>query len=396
MQPENDARLLGQSALGDRADGTARYWRCTSLPRLRSLDAGACGVAWDLLESCRGSIHTHPRPETANQRLATAVLGLFWQRCSGTGQGVLATGDGPATIPTPCSNSSKPSRKRDMVAPGSRAQRGTHGRQPTGAERVFVPNRLLARNGRGEELSITALIRLGLGHQTCGPNAALYGGIGLRTTTPRNVEVPSLVSQIADGENGGVMMNEFPEAFRQANRHIRDNPNGTVAINGSEYIEALERSGVDPHHFPIIQAVQQHRLWTETGDNTSAEAIEQAISKLSGDDSGFSMEGASWTNNLSWVEGYANVLGPMNQLSVKPCAVRPSRRRNTLNHPQQGVPGVPTSGAAAGNQLFSVLGARHLDRIRPGDPSPRRGAAESEDDHDPRQLRNALQSVTFV
>ena len=29
------------------------------------------------------------------------------------------------------------------------------------------------------------------------------------------------------------------------------------------------------------------------------------------------MEGASWTNNLSWVEGYANVLGPMNQLSAQ-------------------------------------------------------------------------------
>jgi hypothetical protein len=28
------------------------------------------------------------------------------------------------------------------------------------------------------------------------------------------------------------------------------------------------------------------------------------------------MAGASWTNNLSWVEGYANVLEPMNQLSA--------------------------------------------------------------------------------
>ena len=28
------------------------------------------------------------------------------------------------------------------------------------------------------------------------------------------------------------------------------------------------------------------------------------------------MEGASWTNNLSWVEGYDNVLEPMNQLSA--------------------------------------------------------------------------------
>jgi hypothetical protein len=28
------------------------------------------------------------------------------------------------------------------------------------------------------------------------------------------------------------------------------------------------------------------------------------------------MAGASWTNNLSWVEGYDNVLEPMNQLSA--------------------------------------------------------------------------------
>ena len=35
------------------------------------------------------------------------------------------------------------------------------------------------------------------------------------------------------------------------------------------------------------------------------------------DDTSFSMEGASWTNNLSWVEGYANVLAPMNQLSAQ-------------------------------------------------------------------------------
>ena len=189
---------------------------------------------------------------------------------------------------------------------------------PLERSQCFVPNRLLARNSRGEELSITALIK------TQGSDTKLVGqmqpyteALGCEQQRLGDVEVPSLVSQIADGENGGVMMNEFPEAFRQANRHIRDNPNGTVAINGSEYIEALERSGVDPHHFPIIQAVQQHRLWTETGDNTSAEAIEQAISKLSGDDSGFSMEGASWTNNLSWVEGYANVLGPMNQLSAQ-------------------------------------------------------------------------------
>ena len=189
---------------------------------------------------------------------------------------------------------------------------------PLQRSQCFVPNRLLARNSQGEEVSITALIKTqGSDTKLVGQMQPYYEALGCERQRLGDVEVPSLVSQIADGENGGVMMNEFPEAFRQANRHIRDNPNGTVAINGSEYIEALERSGVDPQHFPTIQAVQQHRLWTETGNNTSAEAIEQAISKLSGDDSGFSMEGASWTNDLSWVEGYANVLGPMNQLSAQ-------------------------------------------------------------------------------
>ncbi|WP_430794772.1 hypothetical protein [Trichormus azollae] len=28
--------------------------------------------------------------------------------------------------------------------------------------------------------------------------------------------VPPIVSQIGDGENGGVMMNEFPNGFKQA------------------------------------------------------------------------------------------------------------------------------------------------------------------------------------
>ena len=189
---------------------------------------------------------------------------------------------------------------------------------PLQRSQCFVPNQLLARNSQGEEISMTTLIKTqGSDTKLVGQMQPYYEALGCAPQRLGDIEVPSLVSQIADGENGGVMMNEFPEAFRQANRHIRDNPNGTVAINGSEYIEALERSGVSPHHLPTIQAVHQHSLWTEIGDDTCAEGIEEAIRKLSADDSGFSMEGASWTNNLSWVEGYANVLGPMNQLSAQ-------------------------------------------------------------------------------
>ena len=189
---------------------------------------------------------------------------------------------------------------------------------PLQRDQCFVPNRLVARNSKGEETCITALIKTqGSDTKLVGQMQPYYEALGCDRQQLGEVDVPSLVSQIADGENGGVMMNEFPEAFRQANRQIRDNPNGTVAINGSEYIEALERSGVNPTHFPTIQAVQQHRLWREAGDNATADGIQSAINRLSAADAGFNMEGASWTNNLSWVEGYANVLGPMNQLSAQ-------------------------------------------------------------------------------
>ena len=189
---------------------------------------------------------------------------------------------------------------------------------PLQRDQCFVPNRLLARNSKGEETCITALIKTqGSDTKLVGQMQPYYEALGCDRQQLGEVDVPSLVSQIADGENGGVMMNEFPEAFRQANRQIRDNPNGTVAINGSEYIEALERSGVNPSHFPTIEAVQQHRLWREAGDNATADGIQSAINRLSDADAGFNMEGASWTNNLSWVEGYANVLGPMNQLSAQ-------------------------------------------------------------------------------
>jgi hypothetical protein len=45
--------------------------------------------------------------------------------------------------------------------------------------------------------------------------------------------------------------------------------------------------------------------------------VEEAIDRLATAGDGFSMEGASWTSNLSWVAGYENVLEPMNELSAR-------------------------------------------------------------------------------
>ncbi|MDP5123825.1 MAG: glycosyl hydrolase family 57, partial [Cyanobium sp. MAG_04] len=90
----------------------------------------------------------------------------------------------------------------------------------------------------------------------------------------------------------------------------------TVAINGSEYLELLEAAGVSASDFAPIQAVQQNKLWQRVGEPSSPQAVVAAIAELQANDPSFSMAGASWTNNLSWVEGYANVLEPMTSLSA--------------------------------------------------------------------------------
>ena len=180
-------------------------------------------------------------------------------------------------------------------------------------QQKYVPNRLVARNSSGESVSITALIKTqGSDTKLVGQMQPCYEALGLGRVPLGGRQVPALVAQIADGENGGVMMNEFPSAFIQAHHKLRDQA-GTAAINGSEYLDLVEASEAD---FPAIQAVRQHQLWQQLGSGQGAEAVSAAIEACRASDPGFAMEGASWTNNLSWVEGYENVLGPMQQLSA--------------------------------------------------------------------------------
>jgi len=189
-------------------------------------------------------------------------------------------------------------------------------------EQKHIPNLLVARSSSGEVATITALIKTqGSDTKLVGQMQPCYEAMGLERLPLGAVSIPPLVSQIADGENGGVMMNEFPEAFRQAHRRLASEgpaggDGGTVALNGSEYLHLLEAAGVTPDDYPRIQAVGQHRLWQQVGATPTPQAVEAAIAELQAGDPGFSMAGASWTNDLSWVEGYAEVLEPMNELSA--------------------------------------------------------------------------------
>ena len=44
--------------------------------------------------------------------------------------------------------------------------------------------------------------------------------------------------------------------------------------------------------------------------------MSRLIDELKKEDGGFHMDGGSWTNNLSWVKGYENVLDPMQKVSA--------------------------------------------------------------------------------
>lgn len=184
----------------------------------------------------------------------------------------------------------------------------------------YLPNQLVAKNSQGETIAITALIK------TQGSDTKLVAQMqpyfemkGRGRQKLGNIEVPSLGSQIADGENGGVMMNEYPRDLIRVYHEIRDaggNHSGTVALNGTEYLELLDAKGVKPQDYPQCQAVQQHKIWQRVA-NPTPEAVAEAIAQLQHSDPQFHMDGASWTNDLSWVQGYDNVLEPMNQLSAR-------------------------------------------------------------------------------
>jgi hypothetical protein len=182
----------------------------------------------------------------------------------------------------------------------------------------YVPNRLVARNSQGETISITALIKTqGSDTKLVAQMQPYYEAKSLGKQQLGGISIPPLVTQIADGENGGVMMNEFPRDFPRPWQEMRGQSNGVVGCNGTEYLELIAAAGVREEDYPVCQGVQQHKIWQQVNpEQATTELVTAAIESLKSTDHQFSMDGASWTSNLSWVQGYDNVLEPMAQLSA--------------------------------------------------------------------------------
>jgi PAS domain-containing protein len=179
-----------------------------------------------------------------------------------------------------------------------------------------IPHQLIARNSGGETVSIAILVKTqGSDTKLVGQMQPYYEAKTLERQEINGISIPPLVTQIGDGENGGVMMNEFPSAFQRTWQEVKQDAR-VPGMTGSEYLELMAASGCQPSDYPSCQAIGQHLIWQKVdGSSATPKAIQQAIQDLQQENSNFHMDGASWTNNLSWVKGYENVLTPMSRLS---------------------------------------------------------------------------------
>ncbi len=208
-----------------------------------------------------------------------------------------------------------------------------------GPERKHLPHRLVCRNSHGDEAAIIAILKTqGSDTKLVAQMQPYYEAKGLSRWELAGKQVPPLVTQIADGENGGVMMNEFPPKYLEAMRECSGSR--TPALNATEYLEHLFAMGIRETGLPTVQPICQKRIWDRFKPGEGPERLAKVIEELKREDHRFHMEGGSWTNSISWVKGYENVLGPMERSSslfyekvINPgISSRDARYRNALFH----------------------------------------------------------------
>lgn len=182
-------------------------------------------------------------------------------------------------------------------------------------ERKHLPHRLVCQNSYGDFTSITAVIK------TQGSDPKLVGQMqpyeearNLSRWRLQGKLVPPLVTQIGDGENGGVMMNEFPPRYRDVVRRSFDTDVAVVKV--SEYLDYLSECGVDAAYLPPLQPRGQKRIWERFNPGHGREKLAEVIDGLKKSDSNFAMDGGIWTNNPQWLRRNGNTLGPLEEVSA--------------------------------------------------------------------------------
>lgn len=210
-----------------------------------------------------------------------------------------------------------------------------------GLERVHLPHLLRCTSSRGETASIVSIVKTqGSDTKLVGQMQPYYEAKGLGRQEVTGKSVPPLVIQIADGENGGVMMNEFPPKYLEVVRECSGTR--TPMINVTEYLDQLWDAGVRRDDLPVVQPLFQNRIWQCMAPGDGPERLGAVIEELEAADGRFHVEGGSWTNNISWTRGYDNLLMPMEKASA-------------LFHERVLSKGVPAHDRRYRNALFHLL-----------------------------------------
>lgn len=214
------------------------------------------------------------------------------------------------------------------------------GRHP---ERPHLPHLLRCTSSTGQTASIVAIVKTqGSDTKLVGQMQPYYEAKGLGRAELGGRTVPPLVTQIADGENGGVMMNDFPPKYIDVVRECSGTR--TPMMNVSEYLGQLWDSGVASDDLPVVQPVLQHRIWDRTTPGEGPDRLAAVIAELGQEDGSFHVDGGSWTNDISWVRGYEDLLIPMEKASA-------------LFHERVLSKNVPTHDRRYRNALFHLLTA---------------------------------------
>jgi hypothetical protein len=204
-----------------------------------------------------------------------------------------------------------------------------------------MPHRLVCKSSRGEQASIIAIIKTqGSDTKLVAQMQPYYEAKGLSRSMLARRQVPPLVTQIADGENGGVMMNEFVPKYLDVVRECSESD--VPIVNVSEYLEYVAACGVTEDDFPVLQPLGQQRIWNRFEPGAGPQRLREVIDRLREEDDRFHVEGGSWTNDISWVRGYEKLLGPMENAS-------------RLFYEKVIQPGVPTGEHRYRNALFHLL-----------------------------------------
>lgn len=211
-------------------------------------------------------------------------------------------------------------------------------------QKKHLPHMLKCTNSEGKTASIIAIIKTqGSDTKLVAQMQPYYEAKGLSHWELEGKQIPSLVSQIADGENGGVMMNEFPQKYIEVIREA--SWSDVPVVNVSEYLEYLFSIGIKKEDLPVVQPIKQKSIWERFTPGDGPEKLATVIEKLEKTDHQFHMDGGSWTNNLSWVQGYENVLGPMEKVS-------------SLFYEKVIKPGIPTDDQRYRNALFHLMASQ--------------------------------------